>query len=191
MNTHSNSVGGIQRLNRRTFIKTSAMLATSSSALLAACGGSPASPTTSSTPTELLYTYTTFSGAPADLAAVQSAINATPAMKAKNLRIKLEPIDFAAYEQKLKLRFAAGTPGDAVFTASWVNNFYSNVAQGNFTVLDELLARYAPRLAASMPATGLRYRTGRWQALWYSESTTLPEILGGTDSQRPGEEVLY
>lgn len=119
-------------------------------ALLSACGASSDTNQAGGT-TEILYTYTTFSGAPKDLSAVQDAINALPAMKDAHLKVKLEPIDYAAYDQKMKLRFSSGQPCDAVFTASWANNFYTNVAQGNLLQLDDLLTKYAPHLAASMP----------------------------------------
>jgi len=137
--------------SRRTFIKTTAATvaaATLPSSLLAACGQAV---TTSSGPTEVTYTFLTFNDISQGLQAVQDAINATAAMKAKNLTIKLDPIDSAAFDQKLKLRFASGQPFDAVFTASWTNNFYTNVSQGNLLALDQLLTQHAPSLAASMP----------------------------------------
>ena len=118
------------------------------SALVSACGGGTSTP---SGPTQVTFTYTTFSGVPADLQAVQNAMNATPAMKAANITVKLEPIDFAAFDQKMKLRFTSGQNCDAVFTANWANDFYNNVAQGNLLALDDLLKQYAPKTIASMP----------------------------------------
>ncbi len=138
---------------RRTFLKTTAATVAATTlpaTLLAACGGQ-ANTTTSSGPTQVTYTFLTFNDISQGQQAVQNAINATAAMKAKNLEIKLDPIDSASFDQKLKLRFASGQPYDAVFTASWINNFYNNVSQGNLLALDDLLTQYAPTLAASMP----------------------------------------
>jgi putative aldouronate transport system substrate-binding protein len=137
---------------RRSYVFTLGVLLVLCSSLLGACGQA-AAPTTPSAPTQVRFTYTTFSGAPADLQAVQDAINATPAMKAANITVKLEPIDFAAFNEKMKLRYAAGQDCDAVFTAGWANNFGLNVLQGNLLPLDDLLKQYAPKTLASMPAS--------------------------------------
>jgi putative aldouronate transport system substrate-binding protein len=86
-----------------------------------------------------------------DTQAVQDALNELLKTKQPGTTIKLNPIDPSAYEQKIKLSFAANEKLDLLFTASWTNNFWTNVAQGNLLPLDDLLNKYAPKLFASMP----------------------------------------
>jgi putative aldouronate transport system substrate-binding protein len=93
-----------------------------------------------------------------DTQLVQDELNKV--LKAKiNATVKLNPIDPASYEQKIKLAFAANEKMDLLFTASWTNNLWTYIAQGNLLPLDDLLAKQAPKLFASMPASvwnGLR-----------------------------------
>jgi putative aldouronate transport system substrate-binding protein len=98
-------------------------------------------------PVELRYTYPGV--VPKDVAKIQDAINAYIKPKI-NATIKLEPIDWGAFDQKMNLGFAAGERCDLVFTAPWINDFYRNSRQGNFATLDTLLPKYAPRLYRSM-----------------------------------------
>lgn len=168
---------------RRAFLKRMAGIGTSAGALamLAACGGAPqtGAPTavpaegptgasagsatsapaeapntnTALEPVELTYIYTTFvDGGPKDLPAVQDAMNEILKQKI-NATVKLQALDFAAFEDKMKLANASGEQYDIVFTAPWANNYYQNVSNGNFVGLDDLLTQYAPGLWASMPPT--------------------------------------
>ncbi len=97
---------------------------------------------------EIVYSFPAGSGA--DLGAVQDALNAvvTPKIGAT---VKLNPIDWGTYEQKMKLAFAAGESCDITFTAQWINNYTQNVANGNLLALDDLLTKATPKLYASMP----------------------------------------
>jgi putative aldouronate transport system substrate-binding protein len=70
-----------------------------------------------------------------------------------NITLKLNPIDWGAYDEKMKLAFAAGEECDIVFTAPWINNYIQNIANGNLVALDDLFEKNAPGLWASMPAT--------------------------------------
>ncbi|MBP1993803.1 ABC transporter substrate-binding protein [Paenibacillus eucommiae] len=74
---------------------------------------------------------------------VQPQINAT---------IRLKPVDWGAFEQKVNTMNAAGESYDMVFTAPWSNNYFQNVAKGSLKPLDDLLDQYAPKLKASVPA---------------------------------------
>jgi len=100
---------------------------------------------------EVTYTYAG-SGVPADLPAVQDAMNAIINEKI-GVNLILEPIDFGAYNDKMQLRLAAGEECDIIFTAPWINSYTNNVTNGALLVLDELLPEHAPGLWASMPET--------------------------------------
>src|SRR6266851_4270414 len=114
--------------------------------LLSACDWFAKSGPTSAT--EVGYTYPTFTPVP-DVALVQDAMNKI--LKPKyGVTIKLNPIDFGAYDQKQKLAVAAGDVQDIVYSVPWVNNYYVNVAQGALKPLDGLLKSHAPKTYASM-----------------------------------------
>src|SRR5450631_4135312 len=110
--------------------------------LLAACGGS-SSTSSSSGPAVVTYTFDSFSSL-ADVQLVSDAMSATPQFKKLNIKVQLNPIDTASYDQKLQLGYAAGQPYDMVFTAPWVNLYTQNALKGNFLPLDDLLPKYAP-----------------------------------------------
>ncbi|MCS7055446.1 MAG: ABC transporter substrate-binding protein [Thermoflexales bacterium] len=99
-------------------------------------------------PVTITYTYggTVFK----DVDLVSEALSEI-ARKKINATIKLKPIDWGAFDEKMKLTFAAGEECDIVFTAPWINNFIQNVANGNIIPLDDLLPKYAPGLWKSMP----------------------------------------
>jgi putative aldouronate transport system substrate-binding protein len=127
------------------------------SLLLTACVG-PGAPAASSgeasagdsSTVTVTYTYpnTVFK----DVGLVEEALNKL-LVPAINTKIKLNPIDWGAFDEKMKLAFAAGEECDIVFTAPWINNYLLNIANGNFVPLDDLLAKNAPGLWASMPET--------------------------------------
>ena len=150
------SAGASQGFTRRRFLAHSrtALLTTGlastgiAGSLLAACGGSSSS---SSGPVEVTYTYPIFTPVP-DVQLVTDAINATSQFKNANLRIKLNPIDDASYNQKIQLGYAAGTRYDLIFTAPWANNYVQNALQGNFMALDDMLKNDTPALYKIMSA---------------------------------------
>ncbi len=104
--------------------------------------------TTELPPVTITYTYggTVFK----DADAVSEALSEI-AQKKINATIKLKPVDWGAFDEKMRLAFAAGEECDIVFTAPWINNFIQNVANGNVIPLDDLLTKYAPGLWKSMP----------------------------------------
>lgn len=97
---------------------------------------------------ELRYTYPSFSPVK-DVALVQDALNVLLKQKI-NATVILEPVDGGAYDQKRKLATAANEPCDVVFTAPWINNYFTNISQGNLLPLDKLLAAHAPKTFASL-----------------------------------------
>ncbi|MDR6550679.1 ABC transporter substrate-binding protein [Paenibacillus qinlingensis] len=64
--------------------------------------------------------------------------------------VKLQPVDFANYEQKLNTLVAASDPMDIVWTSNWLFSWDANARKGVFQPLDELLQRYGQKLRASM-----------------------------------------
>ncbi|MCC3375918.1 ABC transporter substrate-binding protein [Cohnella sp. REN36] len=69
-----------------------------------------------------------------------------------NATIDFKPIAFGDYDQKMKVVIASGEPYDLAFTSNWINNYSQNVAKGAFLPLDDLLAQYAPKSYAAVPA---------------------------------------
>ena len=102
----------------------------------------------SDSPVNLVYYYGA-NGAPADLALVQSAMNAI-LVKKINATVTLDPINWGSYNQKMSLIFSSGQPCDLAFTAPWTNNYYQLVANGDLLPLDSMLKQYAPKTYASM-----------------------------------------
>jgi putative aldouronate transport system substrate-binding protein len=91
-------------------------------------------------------------GIPRDLQEVQDAINEI-LNKDLGVNLILDPIDFAAFNDRMQLQLAAGEPCDIIFTAPWINSYTNNVANGSLLPLDDLLKKEAPGLWASMPET--------------------------------------
>ncbi|MFC5404072.1 ABC transporter substrate-binding protein [Cohnella soli] len=69
-----------------------------------------------------------------------------------NATIDFKPIAFGDYDQKMKVVIASGENYDIAFTSNWINNYTQNVAKGAFIPLDDLLAQYAPKSYAAIPA---------------------------------------
>ena len=87
-----------------------------------------------------------------DVQLVEDAMNEL-LVPVANAKIDLNPIDWGAFDEKMKLAFVAGEECDIVFTAPWINNYLLNIAAGNLLPLDDLLLEHAPGLWASMPKT--------------------------------------
>jgi putative aldouronate transport system substrate-binding protein len=87
-----------------------------------------------------------------DVGLVEAALNELVTPKI-GVTLKLNPIDWGAYGEKMNLTFAAGEECDIVFTAPWINNYIQNIANGNLVPLDDLFEKNAPGLWKSMPAT--------------------------------------
>ncbi|WP_162261693.1 ABC transporter substrate-binding protein [Paenibacillus sp. Soil750] len=97
---------------------------------------------------ELIWYYPQ-NKANADLQLVNAEVNRLIADKI-HTSVKLQPVDFASYEQKLNTLVAASDTMDIVWTSSWLFPWDTNARKGVFQPLDELLARYGQKLQASM-----------------------------------------
>ncbi len=114
-------------------------------------------------------------GEPKDLAVVEAALNALPQVKAINVTVKLQFLDWGSYDQKTQLMFAGGTAPDIIFTSSWANNYVNGAVSGNYAALDDLLPKYAPKTwaAVSKVAWTMSKVNGKIyaipnQQLWYN-----------------------
>lgn len=176
MSKEANNAGNYSRRRFLKLASTGAFALTAGGVILAACGDTtPTQPAVATTavssttaagattgtgavtsgasaniaPAEVILTYRAVPQRDTQL--VQDALNELLKTKQPGTTVKLVPIDPGSYEQKIKLAFAAGDKMDLLFTASWTNNFWQNVAQGNFMPLDDLLNKYAPKLLTSRP----------------------------------------
>ncbi|MBM3187974.1 MAG: ABC transporter substrate-binding protein [Chloroflexi bacterium] len=151
--------------SRRQFL---ALTGASGAALvIAACAPPPAAPAVKEevpkpeepapaapAPVELSYYYGTrvvF----ADLGLVQEAMSEY--MKDRiNATIELNPIEWAAFSDKMSIKNAAGEKYDMCFTSSWANPYLPNVQNGVLADLTDALPQYAPKYYGSLnPAVWL------------------------------------
>lgn len=129
-------------------------------------------------PVAITYTYPYFTAtAPRDLPAVQDAINAILAPRI-NVTVQLQAQSFAAFDQKMRLMFAAGQSCDVVFTAPWTNNFYQLVANGDLIPLTRLLPTLAPKTYASLPAAAWKAATVNGQIYGVINQQMFPVFWG-------------
>jgi putative aldouronate transport system substrate-binding protein len=97
---------------------------------------------------ELIWYYPQ-NKANADLQLVNAEVNRLISNKI-HATVKLQPVDFASYEQKLNTLVAASDPMDIVWTSNWLFPWEANARKGVFQPLDELLVRNGQKLRASM-----------------------------------------
>ncbi|RKP49869.1 extracellular solute-binding protein [Cohnella endophytica] len=100
-------------------------------------------------PVELTWYYPQPNAQP-DLEAVEEAVNQIIRPKI-NATIKLKPIDFGEYDQRMNTVAASGEAFDIAWTANWLFDYVGNVNKGVFLPLDDLLPRYAPELQTALP----------------------------------------
>ena len=67
------------------------------------------------------------------------------------VRLNLKNIDKSSYAEKMNLVVSSGEEFDICFTANWSLPFLSNVSNGAFIPLDQLIDENAPGLKTSMP----------------------------------------
>jgi putative aldouronate transport system substrate-binding protein len=100
-------------------------------------------------PVELTWYYPENKANP-DLKLVNDEVNKITKEKI-NATIKLQPIEFGTYEQKLNTIVAASEPIDIIWTSSWLFMFDTNMKKGVFQPLDDLLKTHGQKLFATMP----------------------------------------
>ncbi|ACT03652.1 ABC transporter substrate-binding protein [Paenibacillus sp. JDR-2] len=85
----------------------------------------------------------------ADLASVQTAMNdyLKQTYPELNMTVKLNPIDWGAWNDKTNLMMASNEKFDLLFTADWLG-YNQQVLKGGLLPLDDLLAEYGPDIEA-------------------------------------------
>lgn len=108
-----------------------------------------ASPSSADLPPVELTWYYPQNAENADLKLVNDEVNKITKEKI-NATIKLKPIDFGNYEQKMNTIVAASEPIDIIWTSNWLFKFDINEKKGVFLALDDLLNSVGQDLKASM-----------------------------------------
>jgi putative aldouronate transport system substrate-binding protein len=126
------------------------------SSLLTGCKTSPNANASSGTSSKALAPYQLkwyLGGSPqTGIQAIEDAVNVK--LKPINATLQIVPVDFGSYDQKMQMIISSGEQFDLCYTASWINNYYSNVTNNAFLPLDDLLNKYAPTINATLPKTG-------------------------------------
>ncbi|SFA73343.1 putative aldouronate transport system substrate-binding protein [Cohnella sp. OV330] len=138
--------------NNNTNASPSAAPSGSASSTASAAASSSASPSASSElpPVELTWYYPQNAANP-DLQLVNDAVNKITKEKI-NATVKLMPIDFGTYEQKMNTTTAASEKIDIIWTSNWLFKFDTNQQKGVFLPLDDLLKTHGQKLFDSMQA---------------------------------------
>jgi len=68
-----------------------------------------------------------------------------------NATVEFIRLGWGEYEDKMQLKIAAGEEFDLCFSAEWINNYKTNVENGAFMILDDLIPEYAPETYATIP----------------------------------------
>lgn len=63
-----------------------------------------------------------------------------------NCRVKINYLDWGAYEQKMNVMIATGDKFDLCFTANWQVNFIQNAGKGAWADITTLVDKYAPNV---------------------------------------------
>lgn len=140
-----------QKMSRRSFIRAAGAAAAAAGVGLAPMAGLLSRVSAQDLPfVTLRWIYG--GQPPEDLQLVQDALNVI--LKEKiNAEVIMEATDWGAFNDKMALINAGGEVYDISYTASWINNYYSNVNNEYLAPLDDLLLEHAPGLWDSMPET--------------------------------------
>lgn len=162
------------QFSRRHFLRTVGMASIAGGLSIPGLRGLAAPlPTTSGKRTfadlpKLVYIYP---GAPqADVTKVQEAMSAYMADKV-GATIELRAIEWGAFDKQISLINASGEQYDLVFTAPWINNYYTNITQEYLAPIGEKLRTLAPNYYASLTLE-------MWQA-----ATVNGDIYGAINQQ--------
>lgn len=140
-----------------------AILALSFTLLISACSAGKTTESTTkpsesvssvageSLPAVELVWYYGQSKAQSDAQTVEDAVNKYLKDNTKlNAKLKLKPVDFGNYDQKLNAVVAGGEVFDLIWTSNWKFSYEQNAAKGAFLDMQSLLDKYAPKLKASI-----------------------------------------
>jgi putative aldouronate transport system substrate-binding protein len=101
-------------------------------------------------PVELTWYYGISKNQP-DQATVQTAVNEYLKNNTKlNATVKLMPVEFGSYEQKMNPIVASGEKFDLMWTSNWNFKYEENAGKGAFLELDSLIDEYAPTIKSSI-----------------------------------------
>jgi len=95
-----------------------------------------------------------------DQDAVEAEVNKT-IKEALNANLRINFIDAASWEDKMKLMSASGDEYDLVFTSNWTNAIDLNVQKGAFLPLDDLLKEYGQDILSKVDERA-------WKAVTYN-----------------------
>ncbi|WP_135548613.1 ABC transporter substrate-binding protein [Paenibacillus cymbidii] len=87
---------------------------------------------------------------PKDLKTVQDEVNKITKQKI-NATVKLVPVAFGDYPQKMNTVVASGEVFDIAWTSTWSFDYLQNVSKGAFIPLDDMLAKTTPKLKSVIP----------------------------------------
>jgi putative aldouronate transport system substrate-binding protein len=99
-------------------------------------------------PVELIWYYPQYK-ANADLQLVNDEINKITQERI-HATVKLQPVDFASYEQKLNTIVAANESIDIIWTSNWLFPWRANAKKGALRPLDKLLESHGQMLHQSL-----------------------------------------
>lgn len=68
-----------------------------------------------------------------------------------NLTVKFTPIEWAAYEDKIRMVLSTGENCDLLWASNWSNNFQQNIARGALYDITELVDKHAPKTKELIP----------------------------------------
>ena len=60
------------------------------------------------------------------------------------------------YDQKVQLALSSGEPVDIMFTCNWINDYHTNLANGNLMAIDELYAEYGQEILTWQRCLGVQ-----------------------------------
>lgn len=94
--------------------------------------------------------YYVVSSMPKDLATVNNELNKLLKRKL-NCEVRLKPIIESEYDATLSLMINSADEFDICFTSNWILDYYENAKLGAFVDLTNVLEKYAPTIAATVP----------------------------------------
>ncbi|MGL1892960.1 MAG: ABC transporter substrate-binding protein [Spirochaetaceae bacterium] len=132
---------------------------------------------------ELVY-YHIGPGEQLDQGLVEDKINSILSEKI-GATLKIVHIGWGDYDQKMQVVTASGEPYDLAWTGNWSNSYSGNVDKGAFLPLDDLISKYAPAYADTVPQKfrnvakikGKTYGMLNWQMNYMANAWRAPASI--------------